>query len=272
MKIEIKNQWNGDVIYSHECENNSMRITLLKAISEEVDVSNSNLRGCNLSDCDLRYTDFRSCDMSGVNFTRSDLRYCDLSSANLARSILNHANMSYCILNNTYLTRADLRNVDLSDGVLDYCDLTGSDLRECDLRDCDLRYSFFNGCDLRGVDFYGCDLRGADLTPIRDDIWAVLSSAPNEVPGLISAIKEGRVDGSTYEGACACLVGTIANVKHVKINSITGVTADSLRPAERFFMGIEEWDTPETSQFSALALQWCEEWLNRMQEAFGNNT
>ena len=168
MKIEIKNRWNGSVIFSHECEDNTIELTLLKAIAE--------------------YSDLRDSDLSGS-------------------------------------------------------DLSGSDLS-------------------------GSDLRGSDLTPIRDDIWAILSSAPKEVSGLISAIKEGRIDGSSYIGTCACLVGTIANIRVVDKNSILGLSPNPSRPAERFFLAINEGDTPETNQFSKLALEWCEDWLNRMKSAF----
>lgn len=114
----------------------------------------------------------------------------------------------------------------------------------------------------------GSDLSGSNLTPIRDDIWAVLSSAPSEVVGLIAALKEGRIDGTAYEGECACLVGTIANIRHVSKNGLNGLMPNSSRPVERFFLGINKGDTPETNQFSKLALEWCEDWLFRMQSVF----
>jgi hypothetical protein len=96
-------------------------------------------------------------------------------------------------------------------------------------------------------------------------MWAVLSSAPAEVPALRAALLEGRVDGATYTGDCACLVGTLANARHCKVNDIPGLTPNSSRPIEIFFCGINEGDTPETSQFSALALQWADEWLANMR-------
>jgi hypothetical protein len=103
---------------------------------------------------------------------------------------------------------------------------------------------------------------------IKNDLWAVLSSAPREVEGLILALKEGRVKGSTYTGECACLVGTIANVRGCAYTELGALEPDENRPIERFFFGIKEGDTPETNQFSALALEWAEEWLSPCEISF----
>ena len=122
--------------------------------------------------------------------------------------------------------------------------------------------------NLEGANLRGASLEGANLTPIRDDIWAVLSSAPAEVAGLRTAIMQGRIDGSTYEGECCCLVGTLANVRQCFYEKIPTLTPDSARPAERFFLAISKGDTPETSQFSKLALEWVDLWLDNMRTAF----
>jgi hypothetical protein len=115
--------------------------------------------------------------------------------------------------------------------------------------------------NLQRADLRKANIAGANLTAFRDDIWEVLSFAPNEVPALIDAIKDGRVDGSTYSGACSCLVGTIATARGTNVENLGLLKPNSRRPAECFFMGISEGATPSTSQFSALALEWCQEWL-----------
>lgn len=133
-----------------------------------------------------------------------------------------------------------------------------------DLRDADL-----TGADLTGAHLRDADLRGANLTPIRDDLWAVLSSAPAEVPALIAALKAGRVDGSAYSGECACLVGTIANARGCDYSAIPGLSPNGSRPAERFFLAISVGDTPEMNAAARLAVEWCEDWHGRMRLAFG---
>jgi hypothetical protein len=119
------------------------------------------------------------------------------------------------------------------------------------------------------ADLSGAYLSRANLTPIRDDLWAVLAGAPREADGLRAALIEGRVDGSTYSGECACLVGTIANLRHVSHDDLGAIKPNSNRPIERFFMDIGKGDTPETNQACALAVQWTDEFLFNMREAFG---
>ena len=150
-------------------------------------------------------------------------------------------------------------SVSLSDANLSGANLSGADLSGADLRGANL-----SGANLSGADLSGANLSRADLTPIRDDIWSVLSSAPAEVPELIAALKAGKVDGSSYEGECCCLVGTIAKARNCRYDALgDSLKPDSSRPAERFFLGISKGDTPEDNQFSALALQWAEEWVVR---------
>lgn len=104
----------------------------------------------------------------------------------------------------------------------------------------------------RKTDLRGADLRGADLSPIRDDFFSILNATPAEVAGLRAALMAGRIDGSSYEGDCACLVGTIANIRHCRYDAIPGLAPDSSRPAERFFLAIRRGRTPANSQFAKL--------------------
>lgn len=122
--------------------------------------------------------------------------------------------------------------------------------------------------NLEGAYLKGANLKGANLQPVRDDFWAVLSCAPREVQGLRKALVEGRIDGSCYEGDCACLVGTIANVRECKYTELGVLKPNSNRPIEIFFCGISKGDTPETNQHSKLAVEWLDEWVKNVSEAF----
>lgn len=75
---------------------------------------------------------------------------------------------------------------------------------------------------------------------------------------LKNALLEGRLDGSQYEGECACLKGTLEQAATKDAEKI-GWKHDANLPAETFFLSISKGDTPETSRFSALAVQWIEE-------------
>jgi hypothetical protein len=154
-----------------------------------------------------------------------------------------------------------LSGADLRDANLSYADLSGANLRGADLRD----------ADLRDANLSGANLRGADLLPIKADFIEVISQAPREVPALIEALKAGRVDGSTYSGECACLVGTIANARGIDVYSAElGIPKDASRPVERFFLAIRKGDTPETNAASKLALEWAETWLDTQRKAFAS--
>lgn len=117
------------------------------------------------------------------------------------------------------------------------------------------------GADLTGASLDGARLDGASLEPIQDDLYAVLAAAPREVPGLLEALRQGRIDGSTYSGECACLVGTVAKLRGCEYTAVDGLVPNSNRPAERWFLAIRPGDTPATSQVSAITTAWVEEWL-----------
>lgn len=151
----------------------------------------------------------------------------------------------------------------------------GAYLRGANLRGANLRDAYLRGADLRDADLSGADLSGAKDIPeewlavCRDDVWSVLSSAPSEVRGLREALASGRVDGSTYEGDCACLVGTIANLRGESYLQLGTLKPNSRRPAEQWFMGIRRGDVPETNEFSRHAITWVDQWIDGVTAAFG---
>ena len=164
------------------------------------------------------------------------------------------------------IEKAVLRGADLSDA-----DLRGANLRGADLGDADLGGADLSGADLSDADLRGAYLSGADLGDIRADLWEVLDRAPHEVPGLLAALHEGRVDGSTYSGECACLIGTIANEAGCGGDSTSlaanlaacgiDLRPDAERPIERWFLAIRH-HTPENNALAAHAVDWIVEWAD----------
>jgi len=249
MRIEIKNRWSLAVLFAHDAEENSMALTLTFAVKAKVDLS-----GADLSGADLRSADLSSAHLSGADLRSADLSGADLRSANLSGADLRSADLSGANLRSAYLRSADLRSADLRSA-----NLSGAGLRSADL----------SGAYLSSAYLRSANLRSANLLPIKADFIEVISQAPREVPALIDALKNGRVDGSTYTGACSCLVGTIATAQGVDIESGDfAIPRDSSRPAERFFMAINKGDTPETNQASALALEWAQTWHATISAAF----
>ena len=157
---------------------------------------------------------------------------------------------------------ANLTGVDLYGADLSGADLTGANLYGADLTGANLTGANLYGADLTGANLSRANLSRANLRSFKADLWMTLTQNRAEVPGLIAALKTGKVDGSTYEGPCACLVGTIANVKHVSYYTLEYGPSN---PAEIWFTMISKGDKPGDKTgggfASAKALAWAEEWI-----------
>ena len=229
MKFDVLNRWSGNVQFSAEIEcpeNTATSIRLGLAV---------------------RWAVKTRADLTGAVLTGADLAGAVLAGAVLTRAVLTGADLTGADLTDAVLTGADLARADLTDAVLTGADLTGAVLTEADL----------TGAVLTGAK----NLSGGALRSFKADLWLTLAQNRNEVPGLIQALCEGRVDGSVYEGECACLVGTIGNLRGV---SIMTLDHDARRPAERWFAMIRAGDKPGDEGgggFAAkMALEWALEW------------
>ncbi len=212
LKIEIKNRFTGSVLFEYTKESNTVKETIIKAVSE-----GANLRGAYLE------------------------------GANLEGAYLEGANLEGANLEGAYLEGANLRGANLE----------GAYLRGAYLRGANLR-----GANLRGAYLRGAYLRGANLEPIKNDMFVVLLNALQEIPHLKESLIKGLVDGSCYDGECACLNGTLCKTAvNGKRDRLVGMR-DASRPIERFFLGIKKGDTPETNIFSKIALEWVVEFEN----------
>jgi hypothetical protein len=171
-------------------------------------------------------------------------------------------------------SRADLRSADLGGADLRSADLRSADLRSADLGGADLRSANLRGADLRSADLRSANLGGADLRSanlgsanlgeIKDDFFKVLDAAKGEVLGLYDSLQRGRIDGTQYEGECACLVGTVANLRGENFGNLgIDLRPDSSRPAEKWFLAIYQRDLPQSNPVSAITAEWLREWMDK---------
>jgi len=108
MRIEL-NDVAGNTLYSHTCEDNTIKITLEKAVKEEVDLTGIKLSEVNLTCLYLRGAKFKDADLWGCNLSGSDLRDADLRNTNLC-----NAKMNACLLLNADLSNSLATNISLN--------------------------------------------------------------------------------------------------------------------------------------------------------------
>ncbi len=238
---QVKNWLTGETILEYEGE---LSVALIEAVQKGTLLVRANLIGANLRSANLIGANLRSADLSGANLRSADLSGANLRSADLSGANLRSANLIGANLRSANLIGANLRSADLS----------GANLRSADL----------SGANLRSA-----NLIGANLSEIKNDFLAEVLKLPDEIPFLRQALIEGKIDGSTYSGECACLAGTMAHARKIEeyagdsIEVCEGLKfmADSSSPRERWFLGIRKGDTPETSNLAQVTLGWIDEAL-----------
>jgi hypothetical protein len=225
----------------------------VRANLEGADLRGADLVGANLVGANLKSACLYGVDLEDANLYGADLKGANLEAANLVGANLQGANLEGVDLEGTELRGANLYGVDLRGAYLRGADLYGADLTDANLE----------GADLRGANLRGADLEDANLSVIKKDYFDVLIKAIPEITNLRKSIVDGKIDGSTYEGECACLCGTLENNHEIK--QVIYDQRDWNRPIERFFLAINKGDTPETSQFSKLALIWLDEFIDTIK-------
>jgi hypothetical protein len=235
------------------------RADLTDADLTRADLTDADLTGTDLTDADLTSADLTGADLTNADLTRTVLNRAVLNRAVLTGADLTRADLTRTVLTDAVLTGAVLTDADLTRTVLTDADLTGTDLTRAVLTDGVLTRAVLTGTDLTRAVLTRADLTRADLGPIRGDFFDVLRRAEGEVPALLAALRAGKVDGSTYTGACACLAGTIANARGVHYETLDFVDSD--RPAERWFLAIKKRDTPATNPVAKITERWIEEFM-----------
>ena len=278
MKIEIKNRWTDEVLYATEVDDadpQPIRTALERAILAGASLDRASLAGASLDRASLD-----GASLDGANLARANLGGAILDGANLGGAYLVDASLVGASLAGASLDRASLVGAILAGASLDRASLVGARLDRASLVGASLdRASLdrailagaslvgaslgganLDGANLDGANLVGARLDRASLDGIRNDMRRVLDRAPAEVSGLLAKLRAGEVDGSCYEGSCACLVGTIANIRGVKFNALDGIVPDARSPAEKWFTGIGKGSTPENNPVAAITEDWILEW------------
>ncbi len=120
MKFEIKNRFDGSVIFSAECE--SLKVCIELAVKTGADLSRANLIRANLSGANLSGANLSRANLSGANLSGADLSGADLSRADLSRADLSGADLS-----GADLSRADLSGAENSELVIASCSIVPSE-------------------------------------------------------------------------------------------------------------------------------------------------
>jgi len=115
------------------------------------------------------------------------------------------------------------------------------------------------GADLRGAYLEGAkNIPDSYINQCSRDMLFIFQNLKKELKGLRKAIIEGRIDGTQYEGKCACLIGTLANVDGGMEKVCSGIPFYEKglhNYSEQWFWQIKEGDTPENNFFAEHALK-----------------
>ncbi|WP_277099076.1 pentapeptide repeat-containing protein [Coprobacter secundus] len=153
IKIDIKSVF-GNVLFSFEKENNTIKDTLVEANLKDADLEYANLKGAYLKGASLEYANLGNANLKGASLKGANLR-----DANLRNASLEYAN----------LKGANLRGANLRGASLEGASLEGANLRGANLRGASLEGASLEGADLEGADYseytsflaYQCPIEGS---------------------------------------------------------------------------------------------------------------
>ena len=121
--IEIKNIY-GVVIFKHEAENNTVKLTVEEAVKNDInlaladlgyaDLDGANLRGANLANAYLRGANLANANLIGANLANADLIGANLRGAELLMANLSGANLKDANLKGSFIDCANIYEAGLN--------------------------------------------------------------------------------------------------------------------------------------------------------------
>ena len=119
--IEIKNRFTNEVIFTHECENNTIKITVEKAVEMRANLFGARLVGANLMEANLEGASLADANLVGARLVGANLFGASLEGASLEGASLEGANLV-----GANLVRANLFGASLEGASLEGANLDGA--------------------------------------------------------------------------------------------------------------------------------------------------
>ncbi len=212
------------------------------------------LRGMDLSGCDLAGINLRGAHLSGAKLRGTNLRHAHLTDADLSMSNLTDADLSCADLKSASLIGADATHANFRNACLNRAFLFSATLREADLSNVQFVDATLNRVDLRGANL--SDIRGHRVEmSSTGDAPPVFIGVPHPKADLSSANLQGAsLRNANLRGALlshACL-------RHVDLQEADLRNAD-LRGADLFAANLLSADLRgvKFSEASLIAVQFC---------------
>jgi hypothetical protein len=114
--------------------------------------------------------------------------------------------------------------------------------------------------NLRDADLYGADLAKLPTDYINQcsrDMLFIFQCLKPELAEFRKKLIAGEIDGTQYEGDCACLIGTMGKLDggiSKVCKTISFYEKGTHNGGEAWFLNIHKNDTPENNEFSKHAL------------------
>ena len=131
-------------------------------------------------DCGKHHEDW-PISLAGVELRESDLSDTMLRGVDLTGADFEYSRLSDAYLSNCVLRKAILRNASFDDAWLDEADLTNADLRGAVLTDADLRNAILDNADVTTTKLIGADLSGTELWKAK--LFSPNTTSPSQFQG-----------------------------------------------------------------------------------------
>ena len=279
-KLSIKNRFTGSIIFELETENNSTKKLVESMLLEfkgkeinQADMSNLNLSNINFNNSkfnqsEFNGSEFNQSEFNQSEFNRSEFNGSEFNQSEFNRSKFNDSNFNQSEFNGSEFNGSEFNRSKFNQSKFNQSEFNQSEFNRSEFNRSKFNQSKFNQSNFNQSEFNDSELDDITFNSLKNlittertkiDFFGRMLILKNEVKYLKEKLISGEIDGTSYDGYCACFIGTCANNKKIKYNEITGIKLDAYSPTEIWFFQIKKGDNPENSKFAKLTLDWIEE-------------